>query len=69
MAPLCHEQPMVLARKLRAAGMGVEGFIRINSNAATLPETGISFHALWILTAVYMLTAWWVTAALKIRKD
>ncbi len=48
---------------------GVEGFIRINSNAATLPETGISFHALWILTAVYMLTAWWVTAALKIRKD
>lgn len=44
---------------------GVEGFIRINSNAATLPEVGTAFGALWILTAVYMLTACWVT--LKIR--
>ena len=48
---------------------GVEGFIRINSNAASLPETGISFHALWILAAVYMLTAWWVTAKLKLQRD
>ncbi len=44
---------------------GVEGFIRINSNAASLPEVGTAYFALWLLTAVYMLTACWVT--LKIR--
>lgn len=48
---------------------GVEGFIRINSNAASLPETGMAFHALWILAAIYMLTAWWVTAKLKIQRN
>lgn len=36
---------------------GVEGFIRINSNAAALSEVGRDYTALWILAAVYMLTA------------
>lgn len=36
---------------------GVEGFIRINSNAASLPEVGRAYIALWILAAVYMLLA------------
>ncbi|MCM1066132.1 MAG: ABC transporter permease [Muribaculaceae bacterium] len=45
---------------------GVEGFIRINSNAATLAESGTAFGALWILTAVYMLAACWVTKYLRV---
>lgn len=36
---------------------GVEGFISINSNGATLAEVGPDFLAMWILTAVYMLAA------------
>lgn len=42
---------------------GVEGFIKINSNAATLHEVGTDFVALWILTFVYMITACIVTKA------
>lgn len=44
---------------------GVEGFIRINSNAATLPEVAPAFKAMWILTAVYMLTALWTEKMLR----
>ena len=44
---------------------GVEGFIRINSNAASLSEVGRDYVALWILAAVYMLTACWVSAWLS----
>lgn len=43
------------------ATWGVEGFIKINSNAATLPEVGNDFCALWILSAIYMLFALWST--------
>ena len=42
---------------------GVEGFIRINSNAATLHEVGTDFVALWVLSLVYMITACIVTRA------
>ena len=42
------------------ATWGVEGFIRINSNAATLAETVHPFHMLWILAAGYFLVAWGV---------
>lgn len=45
---------------------GVEGFIRINSNAATLPEASTAFIALWILAAVYMLTACWATKYIRV---
>ncbi len=41
---------------------GVEGFIRINSNAATLAEVHGEYIALWILTGIYMLAAIWVTS-------
>ena len=47
---------------------GVEGFIRINSNAATLGECSRAYIALWILTAVYLITAWLVTRHIA-RKD
>ncbi len=47
------------------ATWGVEGFIRINSNAATLAESARPFMAMWILTAVYFLCAWWVTARIR----
>ena len=39
------------------ATWGVEGFIRINSNAATLAESARPYTALWILTAAYCVTA------------
>lgn len=37
---------------------GVEGFIRINSNNATLAESAYDYYWLWGLTAAYFLTAW-----------
>ena len=40
------------------ATWGVEGFIRINSNGATLGEVGNCYTSLWILAAVYFLVAW-----------
>ena len=46
---------------------GVEGFIRINSNAATLSEVSTPFLALWVLTAVYMLLACWVTKYINLN--
>lgn len=42
------------------ATWGVEGFIRINSNAATLAETHHPYIMLWILAAGYFLIAWGV---------
>lgn len=48
---------------------GVEGFIRINSNAASLAESARPFIAMWILSAVYMLLACWVTAKLRLQKN
>lgn len=46
---------------------GVEGFIRINSNAATLGEVSTAYKALWILAGVYMLTAIWSTKFVDVR--
>ncbi|MDE6654241.1 MAG: ABC transporter permease, partial [Muribaculaceae bacterium] len=43
---------------------GVEGFIRINSNAATLYDNKDTFVALWILSGIYfvlaMIVTWWL---------
>lgn len=43
---------------------GVEGFIRINSNAATLYDNKHTFVALWILSGLYfvlaMIVTWWL---------
>jgi ABC-2 type transport system permease protein len=36
----------------------VDGFIRINSNAATLADTSFQFSALWALVVFYMITAY-----------
>ena len=44
---------------------GLEGFIRINSNGATLAESVKPFLAMWILTGVYFLSAWWVMAYIR----
>lgn len=40
---------------------GVEGFIRMNSNGSPLWEQSHPYSMLWLLTAVYMLTAYLVT--------
>ncbi len=39
------------------ATWGVEGFIRMNNNSASLSETATPFIALWILAAVYFILA------------
>lgn len=39
------------------ATWGVEGFIHINSNAATLTDVSHYYHGLWALTALYFLLA------------
>ena len=49
------------------ATWGVEGFIRINSNGASLAESSRPYIAMWILTAVYFLTSCLVTAAIRRR--
>lgn len=43
------------------ATWGVEGFIRINSNAGSLAEQSRPFLALWILAALYMVMACLIT--------
>lgn len=40
---------------------GMEGFIRINSNNATLADNAQGYMMMWALTAFYFLTAWVVT--------
>lgn len=47
------------------ATWGVEGFIRINSNGSTLAESARPYIAMWILSGVYFLSSWWVTAAIR----
>ncbi len=49
------------------ATWGVEGFIRINSNGASLSENAHPFMALWILSAVYFLCAWWASVWIRVR--
>lgn len=46
---------------------GVEGFIRINSNAGTLAEQMVPYVAMWILTGVYFLSAWWVLKWIRVK--
>lgn len=46
---------------------GVEGFIRINSNAATLAQSAYDYYWLWGLTGAYFLTAWATTVYIKKR--
>ncbi len=48
------------------ATWGMEGFIRINNNGATLSQQIVPYAWLWCLTAVYTLTAWLV-ACLRAR--
>ena len=43
------------------ATWGVEGFIRINSNAASLADVSREYTALWVLAAAYMVLAYAVT--------
>lgn len=50
------------------ATWGVEGFIQINSNGGTLSDVSHSYIMLWVLAAVYFLTAYAV-AAWQRRRD
>ena len=43
------------------ATWGVEGFIRINNNGATLAQQSTPYHWLWRLSLTYFITAWLVT--------
>ncbi len=47
---------------------GVEGFIRINSNGATLWEVRQAYYALWILCALYFIFSMGVTAYISRKK-
>lgn len=40
------------------ATFGIEGFIRMNSNGASLSQVSGCYTALWIQSAVYMVLAW-----------
>lgn len=53
------------ASNLVPATWGIEGFIRINSNGATLAESARPFIAMWIQTAVYFVAAVAVMSYLK----
>lgn len=46
---------------------GVEGFIRINSNAASLDDVSTAYSALWILAAIYLIIACAVTKFIKLK--
>lgn len=48
---------------------GVEGFIRINSNGATLGENATPFYWLWGLSAVYFILAWLYTRSITRKKQ
>ena len=43
------------------ATWGIEGFIRMNSNGSPLWEQSHPYMMLWLLCAIYMVTAWLVT--------
>lgn len=47
---------------------GIEGFIRINNNGATLAEVSTSWMWLWGLTALYFIAAMAATAGLRRRR-
>lgn len=47
---------------------GVDGFVRINSNCASLAQSGTEFLWLWALTALYMVTAIMATRYVR-RRD
>ena len=47
----------LMVSDLVPATWGVEGFIRINGNAATLPEISRYYWSLWALVGLYFVTA------------
>lgn len=47
---------------------GVEGFIRINSNAASLSEVSRPYVWMWILTGVYMITAYFTVKYIRSKE-
>lgn len=51
------------------ATLGVEGFIRINSNAATIADVSRYYWALWALAGFYFLTALAINIAVRPRKS
>lgn len=44
--------------KLAPSSWAIPGFIRINSNAATLADNATPYLWMWALTALYFLTSW-----------
>jgi ABC-2 type transport system permease protein len=44
------------------ATWGIQGFIAINSNGATLAQAGGPYRMLWLCATVYLIAAWAVNA-------
>lgn len=57
--------PWLLCGDLVPGVWGIEGFIRINNNGATLAEVATPYYWLWGLTALYFVAAVAVTAYLR----
>lgn len=51
------------------ATFGVEGFIRMNTNGATLPQVGHDYLSLWILAAGYTVLAFIIQKFVVYRKS
>ena len=54
--------------KLIPSTWAVPGFIRINSNAATLADNFTPYIWLWILSAVYFIASWIVIRRIERRE-
>ncbi|WP_280122317.1 ABC transporter permease [Duncaniella muricolitica] len=59
----------LMVSDLIPATWGVEGFIRINSNAATISDVSRYYWSLWALTALYFLLALALRAYVSRRPD
>lgn len=55
--------PWNLISKVIPSTWGIEGFIRINSNDATLSQNMISYYMLWLLSVLYFISAYWLRRA------
>lgn len=69
MAALLFNKFWLIVSDLIPATWGVEGFIRINSNAATISDVSRYYWSLWALTALYFLLALALRAYVSRRPD
>ncbi len=51
------DYPWSIFSQLVPATWGIEGFVRINTNGATLAQNATPYQMLWALTAIYFMTS------------